>query len=41
MRRLSNIFNTLMAEQGEENEALWAVIAVLLMALFMEVFQWL
>ena len=41
MRLLSNLFHTLMREQDKENEALWAVIAVLLLAFFMEVFAWL
>ena len=41
MRRLSNLFHTLLVEQDEENEALWAVVAVLLLAFFMEAFSWL
>ena len=41
MRRLSNLFHTLMVEQDKENEALWSVVAVLLLAFFMEVFSWL
>ena len=41
MSRIRTIVLTLMDEQGKENEALWAVVAVLLLAFFMEVFSWL
>ena len=41
MSRIRTIVLTLMDEQSKENEALWAVVAVLLLAFFMEVFTWL
>ena len=41
MSRLRTIMLTLCREQDKENEALWAVVAVLLLAFFVEVFSWL